>query len=66
MIGGFHPINAAPEIIEATVAEVIDVDPDYVVPTHCTGLEATTSFREVLPEQFILNTAGTAYALEAS
>jgi 7,8-dihydropterin-6-yl-methyl-4-(beta-D-ribofuranosyl)aminobenzene 5'-phosphate synthase len=66
VIGGFHLINAAPEIVEATVAEIIDIDPDYVVPTHCTGFEATTSFREAMPDQFILNTAGTTYTFEGS
>jgi 7,8-dihydropterin-6-yl-methyl-4-(beta-D-ribofuranosyl)aminobenzene 5'-phosphate synthase len=64
VMGGFHLINAGPEIIEATVAEIIDIDPDYVVPTHCTGFEATTCFREALPEQFTLNTAGTTYTFE--
>lgn len=65
VMGGFHLINAAPEIIEATVAEITDLDPDYIVPTHCTGFEATTSFREAMPERFILNTAGTTYRFEA-
>jgi 7,8-dihydropterin-6-yl-methyl-4-(beta-D-ribofuranosyl)aminobenzene 5'-phosphate synthase len=66
VLGGFHLINAAPEITEATVAEIIDIDPDYVVPTHCTGFEAITSFRDAMPEQFILNTAGTTYAFDGS
>jgi 7,8-dihydropterin-6-yl-methyl-4-(beta-D-ribofuranosyl)aminobenzene 5'-phosphate synthase len=64
VIGGFHLINATQEIIEATLAEIIDIDPEYVVPTHCTGFEATAAFREAMPEQFILNTAGTTYTFE--
>jgi 7,8-dihydropterin-6-yl-methyl-4-(beta-D-ribofuranosyl)aminobenzene 5'-phosphate synthase len=61
VIGGFHLINAAPEIIEATVADVKALAPDYVVPTHCTGFEAMVRFREEMPDQFLLNTAGTTY-----
>jgi 7,8-dihydropterin-6-yl-methyl-4-(beta-D-ribofuranosyl)aminobenzene 5'-phosphate synthase len=35
--------------------------PDYVVPTHCTGFTAMTAFSKEMPNQFILNTAGTKY-----
>ncbi len=61
LIGGFHLVNATPERIEATVADIKAMAPDYVVPTHCTGFEAIIRFRQELAEQFILNTAGTTY-----
>jgi 7,8-dihydropterin-6-yl-methyl-4-(beta-D-ribofuranosyl)aminobenzene 5'-phosphate synthase len=63
VIGGFHLVNAKPEIIEKTVTDIKKIAPDYVVPTHCTGFEATTTFAREMPEQFILNTAGTRYTL---
>jgi 7,8-dihydropterin-6-yl-methyl-4-(beta-D-ribofuranosyl)aminobenzene 5'-phosphate synthase len=66
IIGGFHLINAAPEIIEATVAGIKAMAPEYIVPTHCTGFEAITRFREEMPEQFLLNTAGTTYVFAAA
>jgi 7,8-dihydropterin-6-yl-methyl-4-(beta-D-ribofuranosyl)aminobenzene 5'-phosphate synthase len=66
IIGGFHLINAAPEIIEATVAGIKTMAPRYIVPTHCTGFEAITKFREEMPEQFLLNTAGTTYVFVAA
>jgi 7,8-dihydropterin-6-yl-methyl-4-(beta-D-ribofuranosyl)aminobenzene 5'-phosphate synthase len=61
LIGGFHLVGAPVETIEATVADVRAFSPDYVVPTHCTGFEATARFREAMPDQFLLNTAGTTY-----
>ncbi len=61
VVGGFHLVNAPTERIEATVADMKAMAPDYIVPTHCTGFEAITRFREEMPEQFILNTAGTTY-----
>lgn len=64
VMGGFHLVNAAPEIIDATVAEISAMAPDYVVPAHCTGFEAMVRFREEMPEQFVLNTAGTTYVFE--
>ncbi len=63
LIGGFHLVNAPPERIEATVADIKAMAPDYIVPTHCTGFEAITRLREEMAEQFILNTAGTTYVL---
>ena len=65
IIGGFHLTGASPELIEKTIADVKALRPDYVVPTHCTGFEAMTAFARAMPEQFILNTAGTRYFIEA-
>jgi 7,8-dihydropterin-6-yl-methyl-4-(beta-D-ribofuranosyl)aminobenzene 5'-phosphate synthase len=61
VIGGFHLVNAKPEIIEKTVADIKKIAPDHIIPTHCTGFEAMTTFAKEMPEQFILNTAGTRY-----
>ena len=66
IIGGFHLVNAAPEVIDATVVDIKAMAPEYVVPTHCTGFEAITKFREEMPEQFLLNTAGTTYVFIAA
>ncbi len=66
MIGGFHLVSAPRETIEATVSDIKALTPDYVVPAHCTGFEAMLRFRqEEMPEQFLLNTAGTTYRFEA-
>ncbi|MBM4277817.1 MAG: MBL fold metallo-hydrolase [Deltaproteobacteria bacterium] len=61
VIGGFHLINARPEIIQNTVADIKALKPDYIVPTHCTGFEAIVAFGKEMPNEFILNTAGTQY-----
>lgn len=63
LIGGFHLINARPEIIQRTVADIKAIGPDYIVPAHCTGFEAATLFAREMPNQFILNTAGTKYVM---
>ncbi|MCX5804424.1 MAG: MBL fold metallo-hydrolase [Proteobacteria bacterium] len=61
VIGGFHLINAKEEIIEKTISDIKTIAPDYIIPAHCTGFEAITRFAKEMPEQFILNTAGTKY-----
>ncbi|MBZ5590191.1 MAG: MBL fold metallo-hydrolase [Acidobacteriia bacterium] len=65
VVGGFHLINAKPEVIERTVADIKALKPEVVVPAHCTGFEATTLFAREMPRQFILNTAGTRYTFSA-
>jgi 7,8-dihydropterin-6-yl-methyl-4-(beta-D-ribofuranosyl)aminobenzene 5'-phosphate synthase len=61
VIGGFHLVNAAPEIIESTVSDIKALAPDYVIPAHCTGFDAIVHMAHVLPGQLILNSAGTQY-----
>jgi 7,8-dihydropterin-6-yl-methyl-4-(beta-D-ribofuranosyl)aminobenzene 5'-phosphate synthase len=61
VIGGFHLVNASSDKIEATVADMRLMAPDYIVPTHCTGFEAMLRFREEMKDRFLLNTAGTTY-----
>ena len=65
VIGGCHLINAAPALILKTVADMKAIKPDYIVPTHCTGFEAISTFAREMPDEFILNTAGTKYIMTA-
>lgn len=65
VIGGFHLTGAKPELIQKTVADIKAMRPDYVVPMHCTGYEAIAAFAREMPDQFILNTAGTRYTISA-
>ena len=64
IIGGLHLTGAKPELIAKTVADLKAIKPDWIVPTHCTGFEAMNVFAREMPEQFILNTAGTRYTFE--
>jgi 7,8-dihydropterin-6-yl-methyl-4-(beta-D-ribofuranosyl)aminobenzene 5'-phosphate synthase len=61
IMGGFHLINAKPEVIQSTVADIKSMKPDHIVPAHCTGFEAVVAFSKEMPNEFILNTAGTQY-----
>ena len=61
VIGGFHLTGAKPELVQRTVADIKAINPDYIVPTHCTGYDAITVFQREMPSQFILNAAGTRY-----
>lgn len=65
VVGGFHLVNAKPEIVQSTVADMKAINPDYIVPAHCTGFEATIVFSNEMPGRFVLNTAGTKYTFGA-
>jgi len=66
IMGGFHLTGPAFEsIIDKTIAGVQSFDPDHVVPTHCTGRKAVMAFEEAMPEEFILNMAGTRLTFRA-
>lgn len=65
LIGGFHLVGAPPAKIKATVAGIKAIGPDYIVPMHCSGWEAITSFEREMPEEFVLNMAGTKYNITA-
>jgi 7,8-dihydropterin-6-yl-methyl-4-(beta-D-ribofuranosyl)aminobenzene 5'-phosphate synthase len=62
VIGGFHLNDKIFEpIIDKSVAEMKVIDPEYIVPMHCTGWTATNEFAQAFPEAFILNSACTRY-----
>jgi 7,8-dihydropterin-6-yl-methyl-4-(beta-D-ribofuranosyl)aminobenzene 5'-phosphate synthase len=61
IMGGFHLTGAKEDLIRRTVADIKAMTPDYIMPMHCTGFEATGVFAKEMPDQFILNTVGTRY-----
>jgi 7,8-dihydropterin-6-yl-methyl-4-(beta-D-ribofuranosyl)aminobenzene 5'-phosphate synthase len=63
VMGGFHLTGAKPEVIQKTVADIKAINPQYIVPTHCTGFDAVEAFSRAMPNQFIINTVGTRYVI---
>jgi len=60
VIGGFHLSGPLFEpIIGRTVEQLQRFRPAYVVPTHCTGRKAIMEIEKNMPDQFIMNMAGT-------
>jgi 7,8-dihydropterin-6-yl-methyl-4-(beta-D-ribofuranosyl)aminobenzene 5'-phosphate synthase len=60
IMGGFHLSGPLFEpIIEQTTQELNKVNPRHIIPCHCTGRKAIMHMEKEMPEQFILNMAGT-------
>ena len=60
IMGGFHLTGPtlAP-IIDTKVKAIMQIDPDYVIPTHCTGRNATLAIEKAMPDKFLVNMSGT-------
>ena len=60
VMGGFHLTGADFEpIIEPTTEALKALNPQYVVPTHCTGRKAVMHIENEMPDKFLLNMSGT-------
>jgi len=60
VMGGFHLSGPFFEpIIDRTTEEIKKLHPAFVIPTHCTGRKAIMAMEKQMPDQFILNMAGT-------
>jgi 7,8-dihydropterin-6-yl-methyl-4-(beta-D-ribofuranosyl)aminobenzene 5'-phosphate synthase len=59
VLGGFHLSGSDPRILGRTIAEIKRLDPQLVMPFHCTGFEATRQFAAEMPGQFVPAAVGT-------
>ena len=64
VFGGFHLSGREFEKrIPATVAELKLINPEFIVPSHCTGWRALYAISEAFPNAFIFNSVGNRYLL---
>jgi 7,8-dihydropterin-6-yl-methyl-4-(beta-D-ribofuranosyl)aminobenzene 5'-phosphate synthase len=64
VIGGFHLTGGYFEpIIPATIAELKQINPRYLMPGHCTGWAATHQIARAMPDAYIPNSVGTTLIL---
>jgi 7,8-dihydropterin-6-yl-methyl-4-(beta-D-ribofuranosyl)aminobenzene 5'-phosphate synthase len=62
IVGGFHLADASTNRIEATVDDLLRIQPKRLYPCHCTGTRAINRFVEAFGEQVV--PAGTGDILE--
>jgi 7,8-dihydropterin-6-yl-methyl-4-(beta-D-ribofuranosyl)aminobenzene 5'-phosphate synthase len=66
VMGGFHLSGPLFEpIIGRTTEELQKINPDYIIPTHCTGRNAIMHMEKEMPGKFILNMSGTTLTFSA-
>lgn len=60
VMGGFHLSGPDLEpVIEPTIEALKEIDPAFIIPTHCTGRNAAMRMEAAFPGRFILNMSGT-------
>jgi 7,8-dihydropterin-6-yl-methyl-4-(beta-D-ribofuranosyl)aminobenzene 5'-phosphate synthase len=66
VMGGFHLNGAdAAAVVNPTIEGLIDADPAYVIPTHCTGRKEVMEIERRMPDRFLLNMVGTKMTFSA-
>ena len=62
IIGGFHlPDTLDPIVIESTVNDIKNLNPDWLIPAHCTGQRAIMSLMKDHSNSMIQNSVGSQY-----
>jgi 7,8-dihydropterin-6-yl-methyl-4-(beta-D-ribofuranosyl)aminobenzene 5'-phosphate synthase len=59
IVGGFHLAPAPDEIVAKTVAAFRELQPDYVIPAHCTGLNTIMAVHQAMPKTLVMPSTGT-------
>lgn len=59
MVGGFHLAPAPEEVVMKTVATFREIDPDYIIPAHCTGLNTIIAVYQAMPKKLVMPSTGT-------
>jgi 7,8-dihydropterin-6-yl-methyl-4-(beta-D-ribofuranosyl)aminobenzene 5'-phosphate synthase len=65
VVGGFHLSGLGEERITLVVDEFRRLGVDWLVPQHCTGMEAFIAIGRHLPAQMVVSSAGSTFTFEA-
>jgi 7,8-dihydropterin-6-yl-methyl-4-(beta-D-ribofuranosyl)aminobenzene 5'-phosphate synthase len=63
VLGGFHLGPAPLDYVDHTIAELERLNPDLVVPMHCTGSNFIHKVRERMPDRVLPTNIGTRFTL---
>ena len=61
VLGGFHLFPAPDEYLKRAVMELKALDPDVVVPLHCSGPNFVNAMRDLLGDKLVTSTTGTEF-----
>lgn len=64
-LGGFHLFPATEDYLRKTVAEMKALDPDVIIPMHCSGPGLIALLRTELADRVVTSTTGTEYTFGA-
>ena len=65
VVGGWHLAPYPDDIIDKTVGALKEIDPDYLIPMHCTGFRTMMAVQRDMPEKLIMPSTGTSVVFGA-
>jgi len=58
LVGGFHLGPAAPDYLNQVIGEIKALDPDVIIPMHCSGDNFIRAVRDNMPDKLIVPSTG--------
>jgi 7,8-dihydropterin-6-yl-methyl-4-(beta-D-ribofuranosyl)aminobenzene 5'-phosphate synthase len=65
LVGGFHLAVADDAYLKESMVALKALNPDVVIPMHCSGINFIEAMREQMPDRLALSTNGTEFLLGA-
>ena len=65
VVGGFHLGLAPPEYLQRSLRELEALNPDVIVPMHCTGEPFIAMLRERMPDKVVYSNVGSRFTFGA-
>jgi 7,8-dihydropterin-6-yl-methyl-4-(beta-D-ribofuranosyl)aminobenzene 5'-phosphate synthase len=65
IVGGFHLGQAPPDYLKQVVAEIKKLEPDVLIPMHCSGLNFTLEALAQMPNTVISTSTGSKLTFSA-
>jgi 7,8-dihydropterin-6-yl-methyl-4-(beta-D-ribofuranosyl)aminobenzene 5'-phosphate synthase len=59
VVGGWHLAPSPDAIVAKTVEAFKQLDPDYLIPMHCTGFNTMMAIQREMPAKLIMPSTGT-------
>jgi 7,8-dihydropterin-6-yl-methyl-4-(beta-D-ribofuranosyl)aminobenzene 5'-phosphate synthase len=58
LVGGFHLGPAPPDYLKQVIGEIKTLDPDVIIPMHCSGDNFIRAVRDNMPDTLIVPSTG--------
>jgi 7,8-dihydropterin-6-yl-methyl-4-(beta-D-ribofuranosyl)aminobenzene 5'-phosphate synthase len=65
VIGGFHLMPMPADYLRSTIAALKEINPDYLIPMHCSGTPFYEIAKQELPGRVPLSSTGTRFVFSA-
>jgi 7,8-dihydropterin-6-yl-methyl-4-(beta-D-ribofuranosyl)aminobenzene 5'-phosphate synthase len=65
LLGGFHLAPYKEDYLQTVIANLKEIDPDYIIPMHCSGEPFWEMARREVPQKLLRAYTGTQFVFSA-